>query len=223
MEISRLIPYVQTEKLAEALRGRGWIIFTSPNGVAVFFAGLQEQRQDIRILAGWKIAVIGRGTAQKLEEHGIFPAYMPEKYDVESLAAGLCERIDHAEEILILRAEQGSPILTEQLAAGGFHFREIKLYDVAVDAERLAAAWEKAGEMDFITFASGSGVRNFLAGGGTLPDGVCAVCIGEATAKVLRGYGYDAVTAKEASAQGVVAAILEEKAAGRCQRNGLSN
>lgn len=210
MEISRLIPYPQTEGLAAALCGQGWLVFTSPNGVEVFFAGLKERRQDIRTLAGWKFAVIGRGTARALEKYGIFPAYLPEEYCVESLAAGLCEAVRQNEKVLVLRAEQGSPVLTERLAAAGIPFREIKLYDIAVDGERLSAAREKAGEMDFITFASGSGVRNFLEGGGRLPEGARAACIGQATADVLRGYGYDAIVAKEATAESLVAAIYEE-------------
>lgn len=221
MEISRLTPYAQADAIAAALQGHGWIVFTSPNGVEVFFAGLKERRQDIRTLAGWKFAVIGSGTARALEQKGIFPAYMPGKYDVESLAAGLCETARGDGELLILRAEQGSPVLTERLAAAGLAFREIKLYDIAVDRERLAAAREKAEEMDFITFASGSGVRNFFEGGGALPEGVRAVCIGEATAGVLREYGYDAAVAEEASAEGVIKAVLQEWAALQEKRKAL--
>ncbi len=210
MEISRLIPYTQGDALAAALQGQGWLVFTSPNGVEVFFAGMQERRQDIRTLAGWKFAVIGPGTARALEKKGIFPAYMPEKYNIESLAAGLCKAVRQGGEVLILRAEQGSPVLTERLAATGIPFQEIKLYDIAVDRERLAAAREKAGEMDFITFASGSGVRNFLEDGGRLAKGVRAVCIGQATAEVLREYGYDSAVAEESSAEGVLRAVLRE-------------
>ncbi len=211
MEISCLMPYAQGDALAAALHGQGWLVFTSPNGVEIFFAGMQERRQDIRTLAGWKFAVIGPGTARALAKRGIFAAYMPEQYNVESLAAGLCEAARQDKEVLILRAEQGSPVLTEHLAAAGIPFREIKLYDIAVDRERLSAAREKAEEMDFITFASGSGVRNFLEDGGKLPEGVRAVCIGQATAEVLREYGYDSVTAEESSAEGILRAVLWER------------
>lgn len=211
MEISSIVPYAQEGALAAALQGQGWLVFTSPNGVGIFLDGLKRMRQDIRKIAGWRIAVIGPGTAQALEKVGIYPAYMPERYDVESLAAGLCDVARREEEILILRAEQGSPVLTGRLAEEGFCFREIKLYDVAVDERRLAAAWEKAGEMDYITFASGSGVRNFFAGGRVLPEGVRVACIGAATAEVLREHGYGAIVAREASTQGIVAAILEEE------------
>ena len=79
--------------------------------------------QDIRTLAGWKFAVIGPGTARALVKRGIFAAYMPEQYNVESLAAGLCEAARQDKEVLILRAEQGSPVLTEHLAAAGMAIR----------------------------------------------------------------------------------------------------
>lgn len=214
MDYARLLPYAEAPALDAALaqpENADWAVFTSPNGVALFFDVLQKRRYDLRRLSGWKFAVIGTGTAQALERHGIYPAYQPEVYDVESLAAGLCAVVRPQERILILRAEQGSPILNERLDAAGRSYQDIKLYDILVDAEKRRRALEMAEEMDFLTFASGSGVRGFLEDGGHIPAGTKAVCIGSATRKVLESYGYTQnIVAETANAEGLVDAILKE-------------
>lgn len=214
MDYATLVPDWENAELAQALQCIAeytWAVFTSPNGVEIFFQALQKQRIDIRILASLKFAVIGTGTAAALEKHGIYPAFLPETYDVESLARGLCGVVKAEEKILILRAAQGSPVLTEILEKEKKAYTDVKIYDIAVDAEKRRFANEKAKEMDFITFASGSGVRGFFAQGGTIPQGTTAVCIGTSTARALKAYGEFAVlTAKTFNVEGMIEAIRRE-------------
>lgn len=130
---------------------------------------------------------------------------------MESLAKGLCGVVGADEKILILRAAQGSPVLTEILAKEKKQYTDVKLYDIAIDAEKRRFAHEAAKEMDFITFASGSGVRGFFAQGGTMPQGTTAVCIGTSTAKTLASYGdFPALTAQTFNVDGIIEVILEE-------------
>ena len=165
----------------------------------------------MRKLANLKFAVIGTGTAAALEKRGIYASYLPEKYDVESLAKGLCDTVKKDEKILIMRAEQGSEILTEVLDDAGMAYTDVKIYDIHVDEDKRRFANEKAQEMDFITFASGSGVRGFMENGGSIPVGTKAVCIGSSTAKMLKKYGdYDKIIAETFNVDGVVEAILRE-------------
>lgn len=214
MDYSTLVPYGENELLEEALQKVSeypWAVFTSPNGVDIFFDYLKKLKLDIRALAGLKFAVIGTGTAAALEKRGIYPAYLPEKYDVESLAQGLCQMVGKEEKLLILQAEQGSEILTEVLDAAGMTYTDVKIYDILVDKEKRRSANEKVQEMDFITFASGSGVRGFMENGGTIPAGTKAVCIGTSTRKMLKKYGdYEKITAETFNVDGVVEAILKE-------------
>ena len=66
-------------KMAELRAGDkrpDWIIFTSPSGVRIFMERLLSE-QDIRVLAGIKIAVIGEGSAKKLRTYGIRADFMP--------------------------------------------------------------------------------------------------------------------------------------------------
>lgn len=214
MDYSTLVPYQENTDLEKALariEAYPWAVFTSPNGVDIFFAYLQKLRMDVRALAGLRFAVIGTGTAAALEKRGIYPAYLPERYDVESLAKGLCRIVKKGETILVLRAEQGSEILTETLDRAGMTYRDVKLYDIFVDEEKRRIANEGAKDMDFITFASGSGVRGFLENGGTIPAGTKAVCIGASTTKMLKKYGeYDKITAETFNVEGVIEAIVRE-------------
>ena len=130
---------------------------------------------------------------------------------MESLARGLCSVVGADEKILILRAAQGSPVLTEILAKAKKQYTDVKLYDIAIDAEKRRFAHEAAKEMDFITFASGSGVRGFFAQGGTRPQGTTAVCIGTSTAKTLASYGdFPVLTAQTFNVDGIIEVILEE-------------
>lgn len=214
MDYSTLVPYRENAPLEEEMKKISdypWAVFTSPNGVDIFFDYLKKLKMDVRRLVDLQFAVIGTGTAAALEKRGIYASYLPEKYDVESLAKGLCENIDKNEKILILRAEQGSEILTEVLDAAGMNYTDVKIYDIHVDEDKRRFANEKVQEMDFITFASGSGVRGFMENGGVIPAGTKAVCIGASTAKMLKKYGdYEKITAETFNVDGVVEAILKE-------------
>lgn len=214
MDYSKLVPYGENKILEETMQRVSeypWAVFTSPNGVDIFFDYLKKLRMDVRTLVGLKFAVIGTGTAAALEKRGLYPAYLPEKYDVESLAKGLCKIVGKEEKLLILRAEQGSEILTEVLDAAEMQYTDVKIYDIFVDEDKRSYANEKVREMDFITFASGSGVRGFMENGGIIPDGTKAVCIGASTTKMLKKYGeYDKITAETFNVNGVVEAILQE-------------
>lgn len=216
MDYSTIVPYRENARLEEELQeisAYPWAVFTSPNGVEIFFDYLKKLKFDVRKLAHLQFAVIGTGTAAALEKRGIYASFLPEKYDVESLAKGLCKTVKKEEKILILRAEQGSEILTEVFDEAGMTYTDVKIYDIHVDEDKRRFANEKAQEMDFITFASGSGVRGFMENGGSIPAGTKAVCIGSSTAKMLKKYGdYEKITAETFNVDGVVEIILKEVA-----------
>ena len=216
MDYSAIVPYKENthlEKELQRISNYPWAVFTSPNGVDIFFDYLKKMKFDVRRLANVRFAVIGTGTAAALEKRGIYASFLPEKYDVENLAKGLCDIVGKDENILILRAEQGSEILTEVLDEAGMIYTDVKIYDILVDEDKRRFANEKAQEMDFITFASGSGVRGFMENGGSLPASAIAVCIGGSTAKMLKKYGdYEKIIAETFNVDGVVDIILKEVA-----------
>ena len=70
------------------------LAFTSTNGVESFFKQLLTSGNDIRILAGKKIASVGKITEKKLLEYGIRCDYVPEDHTGEGLGMLLRSILD---------------------------------------------------------------------------------------------------------------------------------
>ncbi len=230
-----------------------WLVFTSPNGVSVFFDKMKRERRDVRSLYGKKIAVIGPGTAAALEENGLYADYMPDFYDAEHLAWGLTERIlqedaagegecpaakteEAQEQVLFLRARQGSESLPLIFQEKGISYVDHPLYELGVcEEKRIGAVIERP---DYVVFGSALGVRAYFEGlerdqtaendaAGCIAGEVlssresCAgssvrqkyVCIGEKCGEELRKHTTAlCLTAEEASVEGIVACIRQDRA-----------
>ncbi len=154
----------------------GWIAFTSASGVEYFFDALAREDRDIREIADAKIAAIGDATAACLRAHGLKIDLVPEIFDGAHLARELAARAA-GEKIFLLRAQDGSPELTETLRTAGANFVEIPIYRT----EFLPAPFVPR-EADAVIFTSASTVRAFRA---ACPDFEIplACCIGHATAR----------------------------------------
>ena len=62
-----------------------WLLFTSLNAVSYFFQRLAHLEYDSRHLAGTKIAVVGKATAEELRKYGVKADLLPEKFTGEGL------------------------------------------------------------------------------------------------------------------------------------------
>ena len=190
----------------------GWLVFTSANGVGLFFERLAARGLDARALGAVRVAVIGPGTARALREHGISADYMPESYVAEALAEGLAPMLSAGERVLLPRAEGGRTVLVEALQRAGAVVDEVLLYRAAPGedvAERALAVFAEG--VDAVTFASSSTVRGLVdaLGGDVAAVNACAVaCIGPVTADTARELGVrvDAV-GEEYTIPGMVAAL----------------
>ena len=210
------------------LKDCGWLVFTSPNGVRVFLNQMKQERKDIRILCGKRIAVIGPGTASVLEEIGIYVDYMPEIYDAANLAEGLTERILEeqragcADKIpaAFLRAAQGSASLPRVFTEKGISFLDYPLYELEVQEQRRAAAIEK--EPDYLVFGSAMGVRAYFEGieqAGYVNTKSRYVCIGELCGEELKKHTERPfLTAQESSVEGIVDCVCRDVASHRENR-----
>jgi uroporphyrinogen III methyltransferase/synthase len=176
-----------------------WIVFTSVNGVRVFFERMVALRRDVRDLAGVRIAAIGPETAGELERRLVRPALVPAEYRAEGLLASLPPGDVRGRRFLLPRAAGARAILPDRLRAGGATVDEVIAYqavapaDADVDGLRSALA---DGAIDVVSFTSSSTVRNFAAllGGDALAaiarDGRPLVaCIGPVTAETAREVG----------------------------------
>lgn len=205
---------VSSEELAKELGNiekYNWIVFTSRNGVLLFFDALRNSHTDIRRLAGVKFAVIGNGTEQQLSEYGINADFVPSEYTSAVLAKELSRIILPGETVLLPRAVQGSRELTDIFTKENILFKELKIYDVK---GRLMPGADYLEQLGCIIFLSASGVREFARlareNGKELPEGIKLVCIGEVTKKALEEeYGMEAciVTAEGNNAEGVMCAV----------------
>ena len=230
------------EKLGEALSSFGkdvqeeWLVFTSPAGVEVFFAQLLERKTDLRTLFSGnacgengngkqfsaKIAAIGSATAGELEKHGLIPDLVPGVYSASELGKELAGCAGENSRITILRAEKGSKELIPPLLEAGLSVQDIPIYRTFCETgtflkEKIAGMFY-GGEIDAVTFTSGSTVRGFAETfaeiAGRAEDGldltrIEAVCIGEQTAREAEKYGMKIHVAREASMDAMVEKITE--------------
>lgn len=189
---------------------RQWLVFTSANGVQLFFETLAEKRIDLRRLHACKFAVIGASTAAALAGHGIRADLCPETFTTAALARALLNTVPAGGPVWLFRSAHGSPALAQALAEK-HTVRDVPLYRLSADPQVSARARERLDAMDFLTFSSASGVELYFAAHQTVPDRTTCVCIGEVTAAVLRRrYFKPFLTAAEISARGIVEAISNQ-------------
>lgn len=185
-----------------------WIVLTSINGAEIFLQRLNKLKVDIRKLYGIKFAVIGSGTANVLEKHGIFAELIPEIYTSKALGNQLADSVQSGEKVLVLRAEQGSAELSEIFDKNNIVYDDIKTYDVLCNKK---SSDNNVIDTDFITFASSSGVNAFFENGYKIDTKTKIISIGEITAKALHKQGIDNfLISKTSNVEGITDAILQE-------------
>ncbi len=216
---SKLKVYDENNRFIEALKNikdYKWIAFTSTHAVEIFFDKVKEYHIDYRSLNHIQFAVIGAGTKEALRKQGFIADYMPTTYTAKTLGKGLTEVMSRTDKLLIPRAEKGSQELILSLEEAHMTFDDIKIYDIVMDKERLREQLSGIEHLDYIVFASSSGVEHFIEGHGTkarlLLKKAKIVCLGEPTANTLRQYGYTKLLiANPYTAEGVVETIIANK------------
>jgi uroporphyrinogen III methyltransferase / synthase len=105
-----------------------WIVFTSANGVDVFFNQLMESGRDVRCLGNCKVAAIGSSTAENLREFSIRADLVPTEFRAEALAEALKPLVAD-KRILWPRANRGRDVLPQELRAAGATLNEVVVYE----------------------------------------------------------------------------------------------
>ena len=183
-----------------ALDAYDWLIFTSVNGVRVFWQELKACGLDSRRLGGCSVAAIGPATAEALQENGIIPDFVPGQYVAEAVVRGLKEQGITGARVLIPRAEQAREVLPEALQQAGAAVEVLPVYSTQPAESSGAEILEHmaAGRVQFITFTSSSTVSNFFqlvspeALRPFVPGQVKLACIGPITARTLKQFGFQA-------------------------------
>ncbi|HCX65661.1 MAG TPA: uroporphyrinogen-III C-methyltransferase, partial [Eubacteriaceae bacterium] len=92
-----------------------WIVFTSQNGVSLFFEELFQKGRDVRALHGKKIAAIGKTTAKSLKKYGIVCDLVPDSYVAEDLFKELKPHLKPIDRVLLPRAKGARAYLKEEI------------------------------------------------------------------------------------------------------------
>jgi uroporphyrinogen III methyltransferase/synthase len=207
------------EPLDEVLRrvdSYDWIVFASANGARRFVQRLAAIGRDARALGTARLAAIGPATRRQLEAAGLRCDLVPQTFSSEGLAAALAPRTVRGRHLLV-RADKGRDALRRDLEARGHHVDEVVAYESrpldAVDPETLAAV--DAAPVSWITLTSPSIVEAAVGLLGSRLRSWKIATISPLTSAALARHGLEAAAeAVEATAAGLVAAIVRHEAAG---------
>ncbi len=194
------------------------LAFTSVNGVESFFKLLFAAGYDVRILAGKKIASVGKITEKKLLEYGIRCDYVPEDHTGEGLGKLLASQCAECR-ILLLQGNLADDTLQKLLPQA----TRWEVYETLPVSELSEWKREAVESADAVVFASSSAVENFVK---VMPQSVegsdsyseprasnlnprTSFCIGRLTEATARKHGFETVTSDETSMDSLVKKIVE--------------
>jgi uroporphyrinogen III methyltransferase/synthase len=212
---------IQPRPLDEAMRREllrlhayDWVVFTSANGVSIFFDYIGRLGLDARALSDCRVAAIGEKTGETLTRHGIRPDAVPGHFVQEALAEAIPVRPgDH---VLIPRAAVARDALERMLTERGAAVRVLPVYDTVCDEAGVRALCEglESRRINLVTFTSASTVESLSRTLSSdrlraLFEGVTIASIGPLTSAALRQAGLDVhVEAKIHTARHLADAII---------------
>lgn len=207
----------EIEQVIKNLDTYNYLIFSSINGVKIFFKHLFSLGYDCRILGNITIVAIGNVTAKSLLEYGLKADIVPESYVSESLIAELKSMLKSEDKVLLIGATDSRMFLQEEISKicssrilsiykkiKNKHVRE-KLINI-LGQERI----------DYLIFTSPSTVRYFLElleseSYGSLED-IKIISIGPTTSDYLRKVKLSVyMEAAEHNDDGLLGCLLENE------------
>lgn len=204
------------DQALDQLNKYDWVIFTSVNGVRLFFNRLRERNLSFPTpdSAQLKLAAIGPKTALALQQQGVSVDWVPSEYVAEAILPGLGDL--NGKWVLLPRAKIARSALPNAIQKAGGIVHEIALYrteTVKVDQSSLAIFDQ---DIDWITFTSPSTVHHFVEillnhqlDPFRLKGNPKIVCIGPITTQAAKTEGYSVeLIAQEYTTAGLVQALL---------------
>ena len=214
------------------------LAFTSTNGVECFFKQLFAAGYDVRVLAGKKIASVGKITEKKLLEYGIRCDYVPEDHTGEGLGLLLRDVVNKHDRVFLspfdkLRVNSGRSSESNDLVESRILLLQGNLADDTLLKllpkatrwtvyETLPVAelpdWKREAivSADAVVFASTSAVENFVKLTPQSAEGTISrltphtsFCIGRITESAASKYGFETVTSDETTMDSLVKKIVE--------------
>jgi uroporphyrinogen III methyltransferase/synthase len=214
------------------------LAFTSTNGVESFFRLLFAAGYDVRVLAGKKIASVGKITEKKLLEYGIRCDYVPEDHTGEGLGRLLRDVVNKEERVILSgeRSSESKDLIESRILLLQGNLADDTLLNLLPQATRWVVYetlpvselpdWKREAveNADAVVFASTSAVENFVklmsqgtagvppylkATNGSAPIPQTSFCIGRMTESAARKHGFETVTSDETTMDSLVKKIVE--------------
>lgn len=212
IEVTPIPENKRLHQVCDRLGEFAWILFTSKNGVEIFFEQIYSRGLDARALANIRAGAVGSQTGNALRQAGIIPDFIPEVFDGRQLAEGVADMVGKNEKVLVFEAEIAGDDVAEVFSGKKIFFEKIPLYRTNFTAENSShiKAMINSGELEYVTFTSASTVDGFIAAmGDTGLQGLTSVCIGEQTARAAEKNGIRYVVASQASIDSLIDKLLE--------------
>jgi uroporphyrinogen III methyltransferase/synthase len=193
-----------------------WIVFTSVNGVDVFFSRIERAGRDARALSGIRVAVMGEETAARLRNHGITADLVPDRFTSEAVLTCFAEMKENyrGERFLFPGSEIARELLPAGLEKMGAQVVRLPVYRNLVPEyppEEVDEVFQDT--PDLVTFTSSSTVNHLVeilraCGRTHYLKAIRGACIGPVTADTARKRGIPVVLeASPHSIEGLVSAI----------------
>lgn len=193
-----------------------WLVFTSANGVNIFFDRLRDLKIDVRKLANIKFAVVGTSTRKALEKYGLYADFVPSKFTSKTLADELAQILTDKDRVLIVRGKQGKNFIEDKFTSMAVDFDKICIYETIQDERRADEVRRICRDVDYIVVTSGSGARALKDMAGCEHENI--VVIGPVTKKDCEELGLSVkLVAKEFDAKGILDVIAGDVF--ECEKN----
>ena len=201
--------YSDCDDIFNNLEKYSWFIFTSANGVNIFFDRLRDLRVDIRKLANARFAVVGTSTKKALGKYGLYADFIPSKFTSKILAEELSKELTDKDKILIVRGKQGKNFIEDKFSDMSVEFDKICIYETIQDERRADEVKRICPDVDYIVVTSGSGARALRDMAGCEHDNI--VAIGPVTKRDCEEAGLKVkLVAEEFDARGIVDVIIND-------------
>lgn len=176
------------------ISGYNWIIFTSTNGVSIFFQELFKSGRDVRSLGNIRVAAIGEATANSIKEYSITPDFIPTKYHSESLVKEI--PVADGEKILFPCSSESRDIIPKELENRKCSIDCAEIYKTEPGREGISKIKNliKFNEIDIITFTSPTTVKFLIDDLNEVEyqyiKRIKIASIGAVTTAILKEYGF---------------------------------
>jgi len=205
IEIRPVSGLAYLDKALREIDSFSWIIFTSANGVDIFFERFFELGRNLRALKDVKIAVIGPETAKRLSVFGVEADLMPDRFSSEGMTEAFRSTgVDYTGKRMFLPASEiATDHIPNELEKMGADVVRIPCYRTLTpeySQERVDAVFGKT--PDLVTFTSSSTAFHLVK--------ILKTVKRESYLKAVRGASIGPITTRTARELGI-SVVVESK------------